>query len=111
MKKCVNLIFIFMLAVVFSPLQSSAHCHVEKKADDCHSCHDEHHESESDKKESEKEHDQSDCPMACCHMALGETNTIVLNQVEIKSFHIEVPWHTSGAINNYSSQLLRPPIA
>lgn len=110
MKKCFNLLFIFMLAIVFSPLKASAHCHSEKKSDDCHSCHDDYYESNQDKKE-KKEQEHSDCAMACCHMALGEATSIVLNQIEIRSFHIELPWHTSGAINNYSSQLLRPPIA
>ena len=110
MKKIFNLFFIFTIALVFSPLKSTADCHPKSdKKDECHRCHD---EASSDNDKGDQHHEEhSDCPMACCHVALVEAKVHIFNTEINSSFYVIPPWHTSGVINNYLSELLRPPIA
>lgn len=108
MKKVFNLLFILMIAVVFSPLQSMADCHTtESKKEDCHKCHDDH---EQEKNENSENSHGSECAMSCCHMALGDFQEIKICKTEEDSISIIVPFHESGMINNHSEELFRPPI-
>lgn len=109
MKKIVNFIFIFVLAVVFSPLQSMADCHSDKlNNDDCHKCHEDKSNKEEEKS-SKGKHDG--CPMACCHMALGKVMQTQIINIDQDSLYILPPVHVSGAIRKHSEKLFRPPIA
>ena len=109
MKKLVNFIFIFALAMVLSPLKSMADCHSDyAQKDDCHKCHDEKSEEKS---EDSKKTERDGCAMACCHMALSKITSVQLVSIDQVSHNIIVPVHISGAIRKHSEELFRPPIA
>jgi hypothetical protein len=113
MIKFINLFLTFSLLIAFSPKDSFSSCHDMgmSKGDHEHPCHVETNAQESQSDSEHTSDDSNECAMACCHLALENSNNYFIAKQLVGFKVIKVFRILNQSVHDFKSILFRPPIA
>jgi hypothetical protein len=110
--KILNLISLFILAIVMTSPKVMADCdsHHKQEKEECHKCHDDHHDEEEQHSDSKNHCHENGCAMTCCHMSLIPASSPIELVVSDQILFLEHLQFSFGNTNNVTWEPFRPPI-